>query len=219
MPLRWQLFPTPADTRRRLAFAVIAAAIVAGCSSPAPVRTPVHTAVRRQDPFAQFAPLTKRLVDEHKAGQPTMLARADAESFVRAFMVETKLLPPGPSRVECPAELDLSGSKHGVCRLHVAGVSIPYELWINDESRQIRARGDGAAIQTTRISDTVAHALQQKFPQMEFSPYDVQCGDNLVTIIHVGSRIRCVFTAEGDLYFLDVRFISLQGRVQVTVVR
>ncbi len=134
-------------------------------------------------------------------------------------MVETKLLPPGPSRVECPAELDLSGSKHGICALHVAGVSIPYELWINDRSRQIRARGDGAAIETTQISDAVARALQRKFPQMEFSPYDVQCGDNQVTIVKVGSRIRCVFTAEGDLFLLDVKFMSLRGQVQVTVLR
>jgi hypothetical protein len=208
-------------TVRRYLLVAAMAGLGVGCAGPAPVHTEVqHPAVHRhQDPFAQFAPLTKRLVDEHKAGQPTILARSDAEKFIRAFMIATKLLPPGPSRVECPAELDLTGSKHGRCALHVSGVSIPCELWIDDRSRQIRARGDGQAIETTHISDAVAKGLQQKLTGMDISPYDVQCGDNQVIVVRVGSHITCEFTADGRLFLLGVKFVSLKGQLLVTVLR
>jgi len=127
-------------TARRYLLVAAMAGLGVGCAGPAPVHTEVqHTVVQRHDsPYASFAPLVKRILAEHKAGASTILSRADTEKFVTTFMTASKLMPPGHSRVDCHADVDLTGPKHGHCSLLVAGVSVPYELWVDDASGQIR---------------------------------------------------------------------------------
>jgi hypothetical protein len=203
-----------------LFFVAVLAALCAACtSSPSPVHS---TAQRTMMPQAGGTALTmaqamQQVLAEHKSGRRTILKKADAQKFIKAFIVTTKTLPTVGYRVDCPRDLNLTGPRHGQCVLHVAGHSVPYDIWVDDATHQVRIGGHGFAIEMTRVRNVVANSIQQRLPRMDISPYDVQCGsaDTEVVIVAQGSVITCEFTADAMLMLLGIRFGDMKGHLIV----
>jgi hypothetical protein len=67
----------------------------------------------------------------------------------------------------------------------------------------------------------VANSIQRRYPRMDISPYDVQCGsaDSEVVIVTQGSVVVCEFTADAMLMLLDIRFGDMRGHLIVSPLR
>lgn len=200
--------------------AVLSVALAAGCGGTAitttdKTSTPATTPVRRATPAASIRRPVNELLAEHRAGQRTILTRAAGEQYIRTFITTAKLLPSTHYRVNCHTDLDLTLAKHGHCTLSYGGQSLPYDVWVDDSAHQLRIGGHGFAIETNVIRNAIAASIQRKLPRLDISPYDVQCTDDPVVVIAPGSRMLCVFTAEGMLMLLSVRIYSLTGHLQV----
>jgi hypothetical protein len=102
--------------------------------------------------------------------------------------------------------------------VHVAGHSVPYDIWIDDPAHQVRIGGHGFAIEMTKVRNVVANSIQRRYPRMDISPYDVQCGsaDSEVVIVTQGSVITCEFTADAMLMLLGIRFGDMRGHLIVS---
>ena len=206
----------------RLFAAIAAVALVAGCTATSSVHTSARTAAAAHpSALPTLKQSVTQLLAEHKAGRRTILKKADAQQYIKAFIAATNTLPTVGYRVDCPRDLNLTGPRHGRCVVHVAGHSVPYDIWIDDPAHQVRIGGHGFAIEMTKVRNVVANSIQRRYPRMDISPYDVQCGsaDSEVVIVTQGSVITCEFTADAMLMLLGIRFGDMRGHLIVSPLR
>jgi hypothetical protein len=175
-----------------------------------------RTVVRETpNPTLTFALHVHALMATHKAGRRTILTRSDAQRAIRTFIVDAKLLPTVPYHVDCPGDLDLTLSKRGTCAVRVEDKAVHYDLWIDDDARQLRIGGHGFAIETYRLQSAISAEVQRRMPRTDVSPYDVNCGDADVLVIQPDSRVPCEFTIDGMLIPFAIHFGDFHGHLQV----
>ena len=202
----------------RLFAAIAAVALVAGCTATSSVHTDTRpAAAAHPSAVPTLKQSVTQLLAEHKAGRRTILKKGGAQQYIKAFIAATNTLPTVGYRVDCPRDLNLTGPRHGRCVVHVAGHSVPYDIWIDDPAHQVRIGGHGFAIEMTKVRNVVANSIQRRYPRMDISPYDVECGsaDTEVVVVTQGSLITCEFTADAMLMVLGIRFGDMKGHLIV----
>jgi hypothetical protein len=194
-------------------------AAISGCSAPQSAQideaTPTPAVRATPNPNVALVATIPALVAAHRAGRRAILRQADAEAAIRTFIDAAKMLPYTGYHVNCPGDADLSGARRASCTLRAGGKTVPYDLWIDDDTGQLRIGGHGFAIDTARIRNVIAAEIQRRMPRTDISPYDVNCGDDDVIVIKPGSQVLCVFSADAVIVPFAVRFGDLQGHLRV----
>ncbi len=205
--------------RSRPLLCVLSIAVISGCVAPQPAQvdapTPAPTVRATANPAIALAGAVPALVAAHRAGRSAILRKADAQAAIRTFIDAAKMLPYTGYHVDCPGDANLTGSRHATCTLRAGGKTVPYDLWIDDNTGLLRIGGHGFAIETARIRNVIAAEIQRRMPRTDISPYDVNCGDDDVIVIQPGSRVLCVFSADAVIVPFAVRFGDLQGHLRV----
>ena len=134
----------------------------------------------------------------HKQGRRTIVSGAllahQLYSWTRA---QARGDPAGRTTVgaaTCPNEVDLTGTRRGVCRMHVLGHALRFEMWI-DDSVGMNSRGVEFAFQTKRVSAAAADTYREKFaaagsPQM----VAVDCGADRIVVVTTEHGLSCRLT-------------------------
>ena len=94
----------------------------------------------------------------------------------------------------CPPDVDLSGARHGVCRMIVLGKSLRFETWI-DEATGLNVRGVDFALHTKQVAAAALTTYREKLaaagiPQM----VAVDCGADRVVIATAAHGVPCKLT-------------------------
>jgi hypothetical protein len=134
----------------------------------------------------------------HKHGRRTIVPGAVlARHLHTTIQTQADSDPHGRTAVgtaTCPHDVDLSGPRHGVCRMIVLGKSLRYETWI-DEPAGLNVRGLDFALDTKRVAAAAVTTYREKLvaaglPQM----VAVDCGAGRVVIATVVHGVPCKLT-------------------------
>lgn len=158
--------------------------------------------------------LPSSLLTMHKQGRAVIVSGADVAAYIQRSWTEDPLSNRFHARVTCPAHMDLTGTKHGICMASIPGLKTPYRLSFSIEPvvgfdmRPIDAVIDRAKVQKMAQDDLNRRLTDDG----DVADAVVTCDKGLVVIEPPGT-FDCKVTGGGKHYRLVVTVQDWQGTV------
>lgn len=158
--------------------------------------------------------LPDSLLTLHKEGKTVIISGADVAAYIQKFWEEDVASSAFHAVVTCPAKMDLSGTKHGVCTAAIPGVKTPDRIgfWIEPvvgfHMRPIDAVIDRAKVQKMAQDDLNRRLIDNG----DAADAVVICDPGLMVIEPPGT-FECKASAAGQAYRLVVKVQDWKGTV------
>ncbi len=158
--------------------------------------------------------LPNSLLTLHKEGKAVIASGTDVAAYIQRLLDEDSTSSGIHAVISCPAKMDLTGSKRGVCGAAIPGLSTPQRLgfWIEPvvgfHMRTIDAVIDRAKVQKMAQDDLNRRLLDNG----DAANAVVTCDPGLV-VIEPPATFECKATAAGKAYKLVVNVQDWKGTV------
>lgn len=158
--------------------------------------------------------LPDSLLTLHKEGKEVILPGADVAAYIQKLWSEDATSSAFHAVVTCPTQMDLTGSKHGVCKAAIPGLETPDRLgfWI-DPVVGFHMRPIDAVIDRGRVQRMAQDDLNRRLVDNgDAADAVVKCSPGLVVVEPPGT-FDCEATAAGKRYRLVVNVQDWRGTV------
>lgn len=147
----------------------------------------------------------------HKRGDHTIASGQDVRRFIQSIYATAEGRQFG---VQCPAKMDLTGTKTGICTLEVPGTNLHQRLgvWI-DDANGIRVRPIDVVLDRQRLANAARDDFNRKLSDSG-APADavVSCGQGKM-VVRWPAAFDCKMTAGHQRYTVTVTVQDFKGDV------
>jgi hypothetical protein len=155
-------------------------------------------------------------LDAHKAGQPTIVDGAKLSAWIAQFLEAASIAAgsatPAPA-IHCPASVDLSADRHGICVVTVDGHDLRREVFI-EPVKGLDTRALDTAVDTQKLQGLAQDELNARLRQNGYTPdVVVRCPSGFMTVV-APSTFYCDATAGGKAYKLEVMIEDAAGKAR-----
>ena len=158
--------------------------------------------------------LPDSLLTLHKQGRAAIVSGAHVVAYIKQSLATDDTSSALHMTFSCPAQLDLTGAKRGVCTASIPNLSTPQRLgvWI-DDAVGFRTRPIDAVVDQTKVQRMAQDDLNRRLIDNGDAADAVVVCDKGLIVVDPPATFDCKATAAGKRYKLVVNVEDYKGTV------
>ena len=159
-------------------------------------------------------PIPESLLTRHKQKKTSIAKGSDIEAFISGLLPANPMVPERKVVVSCPASINLTGGKRGICTVPIPGLTSTQRIgvWI-DDAVGLRMRPIDTVIDRQRVQKLAQDDLNLRLRDNgDTADAVVKCEKGLIVVQWPGS-FDCDASVGGKRYRLVVSVQDFKGTV------
>ncbi|HEY5257034.1 MAG TPA: DUF4333 domain-containing protein [Candidatus Baltobacteraceae bacterium] len=158
--------------------------------------------------------LPDSLLTVHKQGKEVVVSGAKVVAYIQQLIAADPASSTWHMTLACPAQVDLTGTKRGVCTAAMPNLSTPQRLgfWI-DDAVGFRMRPIDAVVDQAKVQKMAQDDLNRRLTDNGDAADAVVVCDKGIIVVEPPRTFNCKATASGKRYKLVVTVEDYKGTV------